>query len=145
MSSDSITAMIATFGSIALAALTYWLTKQREHAAELRKEKLEHYKEFVASLSGISSGESTHDDQRFFSQACNKLNLVAPQSVLRALKLYQQEIKVSNSNRTQARHDELLSSLFYEIRRDLGVSPEDKSSTFEAGLWASGVPPRPKH
>lgn len=66
-----------------LAGATYWFTKKREREAELRKEKLE--QEFVASLSGIVSGEGTPDGQRAFACACNKLNLVALQRVVKAL------------------------------------------------------------
>lgn len=142
MPAEVITAIIAASGAMALAGATYWFTKKREREAELRKEKLEHYKDFVASLSGIISGESTEEGQRAFSRACNKLNLVAPQPVLLALQAFQQEIKTSNQGRSNARHDELMSKLFYQIRRDLGVSPTDEQETFRIGLWASGIPPR---
>ena len=141
MAAEVITAVVAASGAVVLAGATYWLTKNREREAELRKEKLEHYKDFVASLSGVISGESTAEGQRAFWRACNRLNLVAPQSVLRALQVFQQEIKVSNEGRSNARHDELMSKLFYEIRRDLGISPADEISTFRVGLWAAGVPP----
>jgi len=79
MSAEITTALIAASGAVVLAGASYWFTKKREREAELRKEKLEHYKDFVASLSGIVSGESTPEGQRAFSRACNKLNLVAPQ------------------------------------------------------------------
>lgn len=124
-----------------LAGATYWFTKKRERDAELRKEKLEHYKEFVASLSGIVSGESTPDGQRAFARACNKLNLIAPQAVVKALQDFQQEIKVSNSQPNAEHHDRLMSLLIHEMRKDLQVTPKDKDSSFVFGLWASGVPP----
>ena len=141
MPGDIATALIATSGAIALAGASYWLTKKRERDAELRKEKLEHYKDFVSSLSGIISGEATPEGQRAFSRACNKLNLVAPQSVLAALQAFQQEIKISNESRSNERHDRFMSALFYEIRKDLGISPADDQTTFKVGLWASGMPP----
>src|SRR5262249_50234434 len=144
MAAEVVTAVIAASDAIVLAGATYWFTKKREREAELRKEKLEHYKEFVASLSGIISGESTAENQRTVSRACNKLNLVAPQPVLQALQVFQRNIKVTNEGRSNVRHDELMSKLFYEIRRDLGISPADEQSTFRVGLWASGVPPRPE-
>ena len=124
-----------------LAGATYWFTKQREREAELRKEKLEHYKDFVASLSGTISGETTPQGQKAFASACNKLMLVAPQAVIEALQKFQQEIKVSNPNKSQDRHDQLMSQLFYAIRKDLGVSPTDDVRSFQVGLWASGVKP----
>ena len=140
MPGEIASALIAASGAIALAGAGYWLTKKRERDAELRKEKLEHYKDFVSSLSGIISGEATPDGQRAFSRACNKLNLVAPQSVLAALQAFQQEIKISNESRSDECHGRLMSALFYEIRKDLGISPADDQATFKVGLWASGMP-----
>jgi hypothetical protein len=134
-------ALIGIIGSILAAGVTYSFTKKRERDAELRKEKLEHYKDFVASLSGIISGESTPDNQRAFARASNKLMLVAPQPVIEALQAFQQETKVSNPNKSLDRHDELMSKLFYEMRKDLGISPADNLDSFKVGLWASGVKP----
>ena len=133
-------ALIAASGAVVLAGATYWFTKKREREAELRKEKLEHYKDFVASLSGIISGEGTDEGQRAFSRACNKLNLVAPQAVLIALQEFQREIKATNTERSNEQHDRLMSRLFFEIRKDLGITPKDPEEGFKVGLWASGVP-----
>ncbi len=141
MAAEIVTALIAASGAVVLAGATYWFTKKRERDAELRKEKLEHYKDFVASLSGIISGEATPEGQRAFARACNKLNLVAPQAVVKALQDFQQEIKVSNTKRSNEQHDKLMSRLFYEMRKDLHVTPKDKDTTFVFGLWAAGVPP----
>jgi hypothetical protein len=141
MAAEIATALIAASGAIVLAGATYWFTKKRERDAELRKEKLEHYKDFVASLSGIISGESTPDSQRAFARACNRLNLVAPQAVVKALQDFQQEIKFSNKKASNERHDVLMSKLFYEMRKDLQITPKDKNTSLVFGLWASGVPP----
>jgi hypothetical protein len=138
------TAIIAASGAVVLAGITYWFTKKRERDAELRREKLEHYKDFVTSLSGVISGEFTAEGQRAFSRACNKLNLVAPQRVLQSLQAFQREIKISNAERSNERHDKFMSALFYEIRKDLGVSPVDDEISFHVGLWSSGVPPHEK-
>jgi hypothetical protein len=132
------TSLIAASGAILVAGASYWFTKQQERSAELRREKLAHYKDFAAALSGIISGEGTPDGQRVFSRACNALNLVAPQAVLEALQRFQQGIKTGNSS-TREEHDKLMSALFMEIRKDLGVSPDDDPNTFRVGLWASGV------
>jgi len=48
MAAEIVTACIAASSAIVLAGATYWFTKQREREAELRKEKLEHYKDFVS-------------------------------------------------------------------------------------------------
>ena len=138
--SDIATTLIATFGGVAIACITYSLTKMREREAELRKEKLEHYKDLVASLSGIIRGEDTPESQRAFARACNKLNLVAPQPVVRAMQDFQQEIKVGNTRRSKEEHDRLMSRLFSEMRRDLGITPKDEDASFVYELWSAGVP-----
>lgn len=140
MATEIVTAIITASGAIVLAGASYWFTKKREREAELRKEKLEHYKEFVACLSGVISGESTPDAQRAFSLVCNRLNLVAPQAVISALQEFQDEIKISNPAKSQEVHDKLMSKLFYAMRRDLQVTPTDEN-TFQVWLWASGVSP----
>jgi hypothetical protein len=139
MSAEVITALISACGALALAGASYWFTKKKEREADWRKEKLEHYKEFVASLNGIISEEGTPEGQRAFAAACNKLNLVAPQSVIEALREFQQGIKITNSDKSRDRHDALMSQLFYQIRKDLNISPEDDRETFQVGMWASGV------
>ena len=141
MAAEIATALIAASGAVVLAGASYLFTKKREAEAELRKEKLEHYKDFVASLSGIISGESTPEGQRTFARACNKLNLVAPQEVIKALQDFQQEIKISNPNRSNDQHDKLMSRLFYEMRKDLRIRPKDIDASFVFGLWSTGVPP----
>ena len=138
MAAEIATAVIAASGALVLAAASYWFTKRREREAELRKEKLDHYKEFAASLSGIISGEDSPEGQRAFAASCNKLNLIAPYGVLQALQAYQIETKAGNAP-TLEMHDKLLSALFFEIRRDLGISPRDRSNTFSVHLWASGT------
>lgn len=135
------TTLIAALGGVAIACVTYSLTKMREREAELRKEKLEHYKDLVASISGIIKGEDTPESQRAFACACNKLNLVAPQSVVKALQNFQQESKASNAERSKEKHDRLMSRLFYEMRKDLQIMPKDKDATFLFWLWSAGVPP----
>ncbi|MES2074188.1 MAG: hypothetical protein V4462_01080 [Pseudomonadota bacterium] len=106
-------------GGAAIAALTailtYATTKKRERAAEIRKEKLEHYKDFMSSLSGIISGEAIDEGQRAFSRACNRLNLVAPHAAIVALQRFQDEIRQSNANPTRAKHDELMSGLIHAM------------------------------
>jgi LPXTG-motif cell wall-anchored protein len=86
VASDIATALIAAAGGLIVAGASYWFTKKRERDAELRKEKLNHYKELVASIGRIIANESTDEDQREFARASNNLNLVASQSVLAAFR-----------------------------------------------------------
>jgi hypothetical protein len=133
------TALIAFLGSLMVAVLTYWFTKQREREAEWRKEKLAHYKAFIESFSGIIEGDSSPEGHKSFAKATNNLLLFAPQSVIAALNEFRHEIRVSNMNRTQQEHDRLLAALLLAIRRDVGVWPADEPSTFKPILWASGA------
>jgi hypothetical protein len=146
LAAEIATALIAASGALLVAgagaAASYLFTKKREREAELRKEKLEHYKDLVASMSGIIAAETTDDGQRDFSRACNKLNLVASQPVLAALREFRLAIHVGSSPLTQDRHDDLLSQLFREIRKYLAISPRDDDSFLRVGLWAAGVPPQ---
>ncbi len=143
--SSEITTVFMLVGSVIAAGAAYMFTKWREREAEWRKEKREHYKTFVASLSGNLEGESTPQGKVAFNRATNNLNLIAPQSVIEALIAFREEIKVSNPNRQQERHDALLSGLLYEMRKDLKISPRDDSSTFLVRLWSSGCPPKGLH
>ncbi|HMM78944.1 MAG TPA: hypothetical protein PKC65_02865 [Pyrinomonadaceae bacterium] len=140
MPAEIATALIAASGAVVLAGASYWFTKQRERDAELRKEKLEHYKDFVASLSGTIAWEDTPEGHRAYTRACNNLNLIAPIPVLQALQAFRDETRISNPSPCRERHDQLLSKLFLEIRKDLGVIPRDSVETFKICLWASGHP-----
>jgi hypothetical protein len=134
------TALITVIGAVLLAAATYWFTKARERDAEIRKEKLEHYRNFTTAMSGIITDEATDDGKRAFSLACNNLNLIASYDVLVALQEFQSEIRIGNVNRNRETHDILLSKLFFRIRQDLNIRPRDKETTFRVGLWAAGIP-----
>ena len=142
MAAEIATAIITASSGLVLASASYWFTKRQEREADLRRQKLEHYKDFALSLSGIVFGDATPEGQRTFAKACNNLNLVAPQSVIDALQAFQQEIKVSNHSQSQENHDLLMSRLFYEMRKDIGVTPADDLNSFRVGLWASGAPPK---
>jgi len=141
MDATIVTALITSSGAILLAGASYWFTKKREREAELRKEKLEHYKEFVSSFAGAFLGSGTQEGRRAFSRASTNLNLIASQSVLKALNNLQRELSVNNKNHSVERHNQLLSQLFYEMRKDLRISPKDKKEFLEIGLWSAGSPP----
>lgn len=125
------TALIAAVTAISVAALSYLFTKRREREAEWRKLKLDHYKEFVAALSGVVGERSNAATQARFSDAINAMVLVAPSAVLRALYAYHDEVRVGNKSRSQDGHDRVLKDLLREIRRDVHPSaPDDSSITF---------------
>ena len=139
MTATILTTLLTGLIGIFLAGITYWFTKKRERDAELRKVKLEYYKEFVLSLSGIMEGEDSPEGHRAFSRTSNNLMLIAPQHVLVALHAYRSELDLDEAKRNDVRETQLFSKLLYEIRRDLQISPHDQEGVFKVNLWASGV------
>ena len=133
------TSLIGLFGSIAVAALTYWATKRREREAEWRKEKLGYYKAFVESMSGIVEGDDTPEGHKLYAKTTNSLLLFAPQTVITALNAFRSEIAISNQSRSPEKHDKLLADLMLAIRKDVGVQPTDDPAKFKPMLWASGA------
>jgi hypothetical protein len=142
MKAEIVTALIAASGAVALAGTTYWFTKKREREAEIRKEKLQHYKDLISSFSGIIAGEGTPEGQRAYSRACNNLNLIAPQSVIEAMQAFQEASKAGSETPDNETHDRALSRLILEMRKDLHVLPKDDENTFRVRLWASGTMPK---
>ena len=119
MNAAILTATISVIGALAVAAVTCLFTKMREHEADWRKMKLEHYREYVAALSGIVHSGAGPQAQTRYSDAVNSLTLVASPEVLNALYAFQDEISYRNKNRDQRRHDERLSALLRCMRRDV--------------------------
>jgi LPXTG-motif cell wall-anchored protein len=138
MVAEIVTASISAAGALLVAVAGYYFTKKREREADWRKEKLSYYKAFVSSLSKALEGVSSSEGLMQCATASNDLLLFAPQPVIVALRALQEEIRPSNMNRSKQKHDELLSRLFYEMRADIGVNPQDDPATFAVEL-SSGV------
>jgi hypothetical protein len=139
----ALTSVISAVGALMVAVGGYVFTKRAERESSWRSEKLAHYKEFIASLSGIIDSEGTPEGQVRFARACNDILLFAPQRVIEALDQFRNEIRISNMNKRLEKHDALLSQLLLGIRGDLGIRPADDVATFRVHLWASGVPSKP--
>lgn len=131
-------AIFSLIGVILAPSVAYIWTKRREHIARLREEKLYYYKDFVSCLSGVIANESSPQEQKDFSKSCNNLNLVAPLSVINAVQHFLNQIKTSNANICIEKHDEALTQLLFEIRKDLGIKPEEHSKDFRFRIWSSG-------
>ena len=128
-----ITTLITIVGGVIAAAATYMFTKWREREAQWRKDKTEVYKEFVMSLSAIvalGDAPSSPEKKARFVHACNNLNLIAPQPVIEALKTYDDETKANSKC-----FEERISKVFYEMRKDLKISPKDDVRTFRVRVW----------
>ncbi|WP_154668192.1 hypothetical protein [Pseudoduganella violaceinigra] len=132
-------AIISAAASIVVAAGTFFLTKRKEREAEWRKQKLEHYREFLDALSRTVGSDSTPEAQRRWARATNTIGLVAAQRVLSALRQFQDAIARSNPNPSVETHDHALNQLMLAIRADLNVSPTDDPDTFSFRLWCSGT------
>ncbi len=134
MTAEILTATISTAGTLTVAVAGYYFTKKREREAEWRKEKLGYYKAFVSSLSNSLRSQESMEGRAECSRASNDLLLFAPQRVIDALRVLNEWI-ASDRNRSQDKHDELLSRLIFEIRADLGLKPADDPDTFRVTLW----------
>lgn len=139
MDTPILVAVISAAASIAVAAVTFFLTKRKEREAEWRKQKLEHYREFSDALSGTVGTDSTPEAQRRWARATNTIGLVASQRVLLALRQFQDAIARSNPNPSQEAHDQALNRLMLAIRTDLDITPTDDPATFSFRLWCSGT------
>jgi hypothetical protein len=141
MLAEIVTASTSATGALLVAVAGYYFTKKREREADWRKEKLSYYKAFVSSLSKALEGVASTEGLQQCATASNDLLLFAPQPVIVALQALQEEVRPSNMNRSKQKHDELLSKLFYEMRADIGVKPQDDPATFGVELWSGGRSP----
>ena len=139
METSIFVAIISASASICAAAVTFWLTKRKEREAEVRKQKLEYYKDLINSFSGIVGTDSTPEGQKLFALASNNLSLVASQDVLIALQAFQHEIRKSNPESSIERHDALLKKLMLSIRSDLGLAKHNDAEILNFHLWCSGA------
>ena len=134
-----VVAIITVGGGILVAAITSYLTKAKEREAEWRSQKLAHYKEFMAALNNIVGPPPPVEDKVRFANAANNIFLVGSPRVLLALRAYLDETADSNTGNENDRHDELLTSLMFAIRDDIGMKPNRPDEPFEFRLW-SGKP-----
>ena len=74
-----------------------------------------------------------------FALAVNTIGLAAPQYVINALMAFHDEVKFSNPQQSQERHDKLLNDLVLAIRKDIGLAKGDDVGTFKFHL----IGPRP--
>lgn len=119
MDAATTTTVISAGTAIVVVALTSYFTKQREHEADWRKMKLERYREYILALSANVEERVTPEAQARYSDAVNSLQLVAPPSVLRALEAFIAHTSYRNPDKDINRHDDLLSVLMREMRKDL--------------------------
>jgi hypothetical protein len=132
-------AVIAAAAAVVAPAISFYLTKKKEREADWQKYKFEHYREFVAALGGIVGTDATPEGNLRFAVSSNTLNLIAPKAVIAALHEFQDEIRVTNTDKSRVRHDKLLSQLIWRIRADLNIPGTPAPNEFDVGLWCSGA------
>jgi hypothetical protein len=140
METGVVIAIISAVASVVGAAVSFLFSMRKEREADWRKIKFEHYREFMDALSSIVGMDATPEGHRRFAQACNTVQLIASKQVIKRLHNFRDEISISNAkNRSQEKHDELLSALIRDIRADLGISPISNPTDLSIRLWVSGV------
>jgi hypothetical protein len=137
-----ISGALSVLAALGTVALTHYFGRMRDREADWRKMKLEHYKEYVAALSGTVHHGYDGAVQRRYSDAANALALVAPTKVLTALYALLDETSVRNQNPTLARYESLLSSLLRSMREDCHPKPPKDGSEFT--FRTINVPPEKK-
>jgi hypothetical protein len=130
------TSIVSAYGVV---ALTHFYGRKRDHEADWRKMKLDHYKEYAGALSGIVHNGKDEAAQRRYADACNRLDLVAPPGVLIALYAFLDETSVRNRNRSDVKYESLLSDLFRKMRQDCHPSPPNDPVDFS--FRTINVPP----
>ena len=131
MDAPIIVAITSAATALAVAVATYAFSRRRDREADWRKARLEHYREFIAALSGITGRRALAADQVRYSNAVNSLTLVAPASVLRVLYDFQDEIGPRNLNKSPDSHDAAIANLLRELRCDIHpAAPDDHALQF---------------
>jgi len=110
---------VVAFGTVTITqVLTYFFSRKRDHEADWRKMKLEHYKEYLLALSRVVGRDSDSTAQRRYADAANSLTLVAPPILLAALYNFQDEISEGNIDHSTPKAEFLLSVLMRNMRKD---------------------------
>jgi len=118
----------AGFGS-SFAQLFF--NKRSEREGQWRKLKLDHYKEYISALSGVVSRRSTAGSQARYADAVNLMTLVAPPVVCVHYTNFRTRLGKAMRRSPQQRHNELLTTLLREIRRDVHPkAPRDAGMVF---------------
>jgi hypothetical protein len=136
MDTTIIVALITAGATVIVTAVTFGLTKAKEREAEWRKQKLDHYKEFIAALNDIIGPPAPVPARIRFASASNNIYLVGSPPVLVALRRYLDHTADSNLNRANENHDELLTTLIFAIRDDLGIDPNRPDTDYVFRMWA---------
>jgi hypothetical protein len=128
---------VVALGTVTVTqTLTYFFSKKRDHEADWRKKKLEHYIEYLAAFSvAVRKGSNSTEQQRY-ADAASSLTLVAPPSVLIALYAFQNGLKSKDSRPDELQ--DMWSSLVRAMRKD--CHPNDPKDSAECMFEAIDFP-----
>ena len=122
---------VVALGTVTVTqALTYFFSKKRDHEADWRKKKLEHYIEFIAAFSRAAREGSDLTAQLRYLDAENSLALVAPPSVLIALRVFQDGRNSEDFKHDPRKSEPVLSELIRAMRNDCHPKPPNDSPDF---------------
>jgi hypothetical protein len=126
-------AIITASGSIAVAAIVFFLTKSKERADQLRQRKQAHYQELLMGISDLADHTvPLQQARKRFAAAVNTVVLVAPQPVVAATMAYYWVLCGEVIDRK--RSVEVLKELVLELRRSLELPFADNPATFDFEL-----------
>ena len=112
--------------ALAVAYVTLRGSIKRDHEADWRKVKLDHYQDFFRALSG-TVGNITFERQEKYADAINRLSLVAPAEIMSKIYDFYDYTSVKNKKLTLDEHDKKLATPISEIRRD--VKPAERNNS----------------
>ncbi len=140
MNSTVVIASVTALASFLAVIVTSWLTRKREHDADLRKLKFSQYQEFLLAISGIVGNRGTDEAQRRFADAVNSILLVGTEKILIALQEYMAENSYYNKQRSPNKLNQLLNVLLRAMREDIHPDLSAINSTYSFCL--QDVPPK---
>ena len=141
MDTSVVVSIVTAAGSLLVASATFFLTKRYQAKSEWQQKKLDHYRELLSAMSDTAQKTDLHEAVKRFALAVSTICLVAPQHVIQALMELHDEIRLSNPNKSQEKHDECVRKLMLAIRKDIGLSGKDEPGTFNfhiIGVYPTG-------
>jgi len=135
MESTILIAIISASASILVASFTFYFTKRYQTNSEWKKEKLEHYRKLLVSISDLAiDGKDKEKANQDYSEYSNTICLVASQDVIYKLMKLHDEIKLPKEKRNYDSEVILINQLMVAIRKDIGLTKKDKIEDFNFHL-----------
>ena len=135
MDSSILIALISASASILVASFTFYFTKRHQTRSEWKKEKLEHYRKLLVSLSDLAvDGKDKENANQAFSEYSNTICLVASQDVIHKLMVLHDAIKLPIDKRDIDSEAKLINLLMVAMRKDIGLTKKDNIETFNFHL-----------